>query len=385
MAENLATKNGFTMVNGSAACRVENVLTEESFKHVLYRERKRVERSGESMLLLLIDLSRVEEGTERDEVLKLLSAPLQVPIRDTDVCGWLQTGEILGIVFTIIRRDDRDQASRIVERRADGFLRDHLSPARYAKIGLSVLAFPEKPGEDTDREQSPRFNPFFYPELFHNATGGRAAEGAKRAMDLLGSSLALLLFSPLLIFTALLVKTTSSGPVLYRQTRLGLFGRPFTFLKFRSMLVNNDDRIHRDFIRDFISNRVDPQAAPESGHAVYKIRRDPRLTPIGRFLRSSSIDELPQFFNVLKGEMSLVGPRPPIPYEVAEYDIWHLNRILARKPGITGLWQVSGRSSATFDAMVRLDLQYIRTWSLWLDIKILLATPLAVLRGKGAY
>ena len=124
---------------------------------------------------------------------------------------------------------------------------------------------------------------------------------------------------------------------------------------------------------------------PETGEVVFKIRHDPRLTPIGSFMRKSSIDELPQFFNVLRGEMSLVGPRPPIPYEVAEYDVWHLNRILARKPGITGLWQISKRSLATFDAMVRLDLQYIRTWSLWLDIKILLATPRAVLRGKGAY
>ncbi len=118
---------------------------------------------------------------------------------------------------------------------------------------------------------------------------------------------------------------------------------------------------------------------------VYKITNDPRITPLGRFLRKTSLDELPQFINVLKGEMSLVGPRPPIPYELENYDAWHRHRLLGKKPGITGLWQVKGRSKTTFDSMVRLDLQYIREWSLWLDVKLLLQTPLAVLRGKGAY
>jgi lipopolysaccharide/colanic/teichoic acid biosynthesis glycosyltransferase len=385
MAKIFTTKNGFTMVNGATACCVENVLEEESFKHVLYRERKRVERSGESMLLLLLDLSRIEEGVDRSEVLALLSGPLPLSIRDTDACGWLQTGELLGIVFTEIHHDALEQARLTVEHKVRESLLGKLSPAQYKRIGLSILAFPEKPAENEDAEQRIRFNPFFYPEVFQKDMSSRIAEGAKRAMDLVGSSLALLLFSPLLVIMAVLVKTTSHGPVLYRQTRLGQFGKPFTFLKFRSMHVNRDDSIHREFIKGFISNCMVREPDPETGEVVFKIRHDPRLTPIGSFMRKSSIDELPQFFNVLRGEMSLVGPRPPIPYEVAEYDVWHLNRILARKPGITGLWQISKRSLATFDAMVRLDLQYIRTWSLWLDIKILLATPRAVLRGKGAY
>jgi lipopolysaccharide/colanic/teichoic acid biosynthesis glycosyltransferase len=385
MAKIFTTKNGFTMVNGATACSMENVLEEESFKHVLYRERKRVERSEESMLLLLLDLSRIEEGVDRSEVLALLSGPLPVSIRDTDACGWLQTGELLGIVFTEIHRDALEQARLTVEHKVRESLLEKLSPPLYKRIGLSILVFPEKPGEKEDAEQRIRFNPFFYPEVFQKDMSSRIADGAKRAMDLVGSSLALLLFSPLLVIMAVLVKTTSHGPVLYRQTRLGQFGKPFTFLKFRSMHVNSDDSIHREFIKGFISNCMVREPDPETGEVVFKIRHDPRLTPIGSFLRKSSIDELPQFFNVLRGEMSLVGPRPPIPYEVAEYDVWHLNRILARKPGITGLWQISKRSLATFDAMVRLDLQYIRTWSLWLDIKILLATPRAVLRGKGAY
>jgi lipopolysaccharide/colanic/teichoic acid biosynthesis glycosyltransferase len=142
--------------------------------------------------------------------------------------------------------------------------------------------------------------------------------------------------------------------------------------------VNSDPAIHKEYIRNLIGNKVGDSGA-------YKIKNDPRVTPIGRFLRKSSLDELPQFINVLKGEMSLVGPRPPIPYEFESYALWHRRRILEAKPGITGLWQVDGRSRTTFDEMVRMDLRYIRNQSFWLDVKILLKTPFAVLSGDGAY
>jgi len=206
----------------------------------------------------------------------------------------------------------------------------------------------------------------------------------KRGIDLIGSLAALVLFLPFFLIIPILIKLTSPGPVFFRQDRLGQFGRVFTFLKFRSMHINNDDGIHRDFIKNFIADKI---AKNDSGDEpfVYKIKADPRLTPIGNFLRKSSLDELPQFLNVLKGEMSLVGPRPPIPYEVVNYELWHRRRILAQKPGITGLWQVTGRSLTTFDGMVRLDLRYSRKWSLLFDLKLLLATPMAVIRGKGAY
>ncbi len=204
-------------------------------------------------------------------------------------------------------------------------------------------------------------------------------------MDVIGSLVALLIFSPLFLGAALLVKLTSPGPVMFRQVRIGQYGKPFTFLKFRSMYVNNNDLIHREYIKDLIANNIKGEQPPGSADAVFKIRDDPRVTPVGNFLRKSSLDELPQFINVLKGEMSLVGPRPPIPYEVDDYAPWHRYRIFVRKPGITGLWQVTGRSRTTFDEMVRLDLQYSRTWSLGLDIKLLLATPGAVIRGRGAY
>lgn len=145
--------------------------------------------------------------------------------------------------------------------------------------------------------------------------------------------------------------------------------------------MNSDPRKHRDYIVKYIGEQQN--AAVEPG--VFKLKDDPRITLIGRWLRKTSLDELPQLINVLKGEMSLVGPRPPIPYEYDLYDIWHRRRLLSRRPGITGLWQVMGRSSTTFDEMVRLDLEYISKWSLALDIKILLKTPGAVLSGDGAY
>ncbi len=218
----------------------------------------------------------------------------------------------------------------------------------------------------------------------------RASRFAKRALDITGSLLCLVFALPFFIAIPVLIKLMSKGAVLFKQERVGLHGKPFTFLKFRSMRAGQSDEIHRKYVKELIRGAGSAPAAGKKGKAgagqkVYKIRHDPRVTALGRFLRKSSLDELPQFINVLKGEMSFVGPRPPITYEVNEYDIWHLRRILDVKPGITGLWQVKGRSSTSFDEMVRLDLQYARTWSLWMDFKIILRTPLAILTGKGAY
>ena len=190
---------------------------------------------------------------------------------------------------------------------------------------------------------------------------------------------------PVFAIIAAVIKLTSDGPVLFKQERMGQFGKRFKFLKFRSMYLNNAPTIHQEYVRDFIAGsktakKADSQAAP-----VYKIVNDPRVTPVGRFLRKTSLDELPQLWNVLIGEMSLVGPRPPVPYEYAVYEHWHRRRVLEMQPGITGLWQISGRSRTTFDEMVRLDLHYSTSWSLWLDLKILLMTPKAVISGAGAH
>jgi exopolysaccharide biosynthesis polyprenyl glycosylphosphotransferase len=210
---------------------------------------------------------------------------------------------------------------------------------------------------------------------------GQGARLLKRAFDVLAASLALILLSPLWVLMALLIKLDSKGPVLYRQERVGMDGRVFLFLKFRTMLTGADDREHREYQRRYIEGRPETNLG-DSQRPVYKLHDDPRVTRTGRWLRRTSLDELPQLLNVLRGDMSLVGPRPPIPYEVEAYALWHRKR-LDMKPGMTGLWQVSGRNRLSFDEMVKLDLFYIENWSLWLDLKIMLRTLPVLLRGEA--
>ena len=211
---------------------------------------------------------------------------------------------------------------------------------------------------------------------------------AKRSLDVTGAALGLLLLSPLLVVAAVLTRLTSRGPAFFRQERVGYGGRRFIMYKFRSMYVDSDDRLHRaayeQFLRGERSNgKVDADLLAQE-QAKERAPGDPRITPLGNLLRRSSIDELPQLFNVLLGEMSLVGPRPPIPYEVGLYQPWHLAR-LETLPGMTGFWQIHGRSRVSFDQMVRMDLEYIQNQSFWYDIKLLLLTIPAVLSRKGAY
>jgi exopolysaccharide biosynthesis polyprenyl glycosylphosphotransferase len=210
---------------------------------------------------------------------------------------------------------------------------------------------------------------------------GQGARVVKRAFDIAAAAAALVLLSPLWVLMAVLIKLDSKGPVLYRQERVGMDGRVFLFLKFRTMRTGADDRIHREYQRQYIEGRPETNLG-DSLRPVYKLHDDPRVTRTGRWLRRTSLDELPQLLNVLRGDMSLVGPRPPIPYEVEAYALWHRKR-LDMKPGMTGLWQVSGRNRLSFDEMVRLDLFYIENWSLWLDLKIMLRTLPVLMRGEA--
>lgn len=205
----------------------------------------------------------------------------------------------------------------------------------------------------------------------------------KRGIDMLSALAVIVLGLPFYALIAALIKLTSEGPVLFVQDRVGRDGEPFKFYKFRTMVVDNSDIAHRDFAQEFITGRL-MNDAHEDGKRVFKMQNDPRVTSIGRFLRKSSLDELPQFINVLRGEMTLVGPRPPLAYELAHYKEWHRCR-LGVKPGLTGLWQVSGRSTVPFDEMVMLDLYYIENWSLALDVKIILRTIPVMLFGFGGY
>ncbi len=205
---------------------------------------------------------------------------------------------------------------------------------------------------------------------------------AKRALDVLLSGLALLVLSPALAVIALLVRRSSPGPIFFVQERIGKNGIPFKFYKFRTMVHNSDDAIHRQFAAMFINGGSDTEKK-DSGK-VFKMTNDPRVTAIGRWLRKTSLDELPQLWNILKGEMTIVGPRPPIAYELDHYLPWHHERLRVT-PGLTGLWQVSGRSNVPFEEMVRLDIHYINSWTILEDVRIILKTIPVVLRGSGGY
>ncbi len=207
------------------------------------------------------------------------------------------------------------------------------------------------------------------------------ARGSKRISDIVIASLTLALLAPFWLLIALLIKFDSKGPVLYAQERVGMDGRIFLVYKFRTMLTDADSEIHREYQRKFIAGHAEANVG-DAQKPAYKLRDDPRITRIGRLLRRLSLDEVPQLFNVLRGDMSVVGPRPPIPYEVEAYELRHRKR-LDMKPGLTGLWQVSGRNRLPFEEMVKLDLFYIENWSLLFDLKIILRTVMVMLRGDG--
>jgi lipopolysaccharide/colanic/teichoic acid biosynthesis glycosyltransferase len=201
----------------------------------------------------------------------------------------------------------------------------------------------------------------------------------KRTIDIVLSAVALLLTLAISAVIAILIKLTSEGPVFFKQERLGQFGKTrFQCYKFRTMYVNNDASRHKEFVRQLIESGHE-----SDGKTTYKIVDDSRVTPIGKFLRKTSLDEFPQFWNVLIGDMALVGPRPPVPYEFEMYKPWHRRR-LDVMPGLTGLWQVSGRSKLSFDDMVKLDLHYCEKWDIWMDLKIIAATPLVLFTGKSS-
>jgi exopolysaccharide biosynthesis polyprenyl glycosylphosphotransferase len=203
----------------------------------------------------------------------------------------------------------------------------------------------------------------------------------KRTFDLLIAALAIAVLFPVWLLIAVLIKLDSRGPVFYTQERVGMDGRLFLLYKFRTMKAGADPELHREYQRAFIAGRAEANLGDDQ-KPTYKLLADPRITRVGKLLRQTSLDEVPQLLNVLSGDMSLVGPRPPIPYEVEAYELWHRKR-LDMKPGLTGLWQVSGRNRLSFEEMVRLDLFYIENWSLLLDLKIILRTGFVMLGGEG--
>jgi lipopolysaccharide/colanic/teichoic acid biosynthesis glycosyltransferase len=350
---------------------------EDLFTSLLSRERKRAERSRRPFSLMLVEMSEAVQSR--------LGGPGQVATalasstREIDILGWYTTGSVLGVILTEIGDADIKTVRDAILDRVRTALHSIFGPEWTTQVHISFHVFPE----DTLKAGRPA-DPTLYRDLTSGNGSKKAARHMKRAIDILGSTAALIVLAPVLLVVAVAIKLTSEGPVLFRQDRIGQYGKWFTFLKFRSMYCGSDPRIHQEYIKRYIAGGGDCKQADGNGGA-YKLTKDPRVTPIGKFLRRTSLDEFPQFFNVLRGEMSLVGPRPPIPYEIEEYDLWHRRRFLEVKPGITGLWQVKGRSKLKFDEMVRLDLRYAKDWSLGLDLRILLKTPRAVLFGKDAF
>ena len=356
------------------------VFEEAAFRRMISLERKRSERSRKPFLLMLLDAGRPHPAGETAAVLDHVLDALGQSTRETDVIGWYEKGSVVGVMFTEIGGEDRSFIVSTVMARMTSALRDRLNADQFRQISISFHLFPD----DWDEESAlPKINAL-YPDLAQRDQARKLLTALKRFMDIAGSGAALLLLSPFFLLIAAAVKLSSPGPVFFRQWRIGQHGLPFLFLKFRSMKMDSDSRIHKDYVVKLIAGEAERNRAEGDAEGVYKLTRDPRITKVGAFLRRTSLDEVPQFINVLTGKMSLVGPRPPIPYEVEAYDLWHRRRLLEAKPGITGLWQVNGRSKVKFDDMVRLDLRYAKSWSLWMDIKILLRTPGAMF-NEGAY
>lgn len=339
---------------------------EPLFQRLLSLERRRCERTGGYFALLLID---TEELTLPPAFMEQIGCGIASAMRETDITGWYRRESIIGVILTTLNADGLHNLEPLMLERLNAILSAQLDERQARQVRISCHIFPEEGLS----------NQIFYSDNPQKRHKKKSPALIKRAIDLAGSVSALLLLSPVFLIIALAIKMTSPGPVFFRQRRIGQFGREFTFLKFRSMYANCDPAIHQEFIR----NLIEKNASHSAG--TYKIKNDPRVTRIGSFLRKSSLDELPQFINVLAGEMSLVGPRPPIPYEFESYSLWHRRRIVEAKPGITGAWQVYGRSRTSFDEMVRMDLRYIQNQSIWLDLKILIKTPFAVFSGNGAY
>ncbi len=355
------------------------LVPEEMFTRALSLERKRSQRSRQRFVLMLVDAGDMLQGKYREVVLSSITKAVVTSTRETDLWGWYKNDAVVGVICTEIGDAELDSILGALQSRVTDALRTDLSLEQMNVIHISFHVFPDE--LDIENGNRPADSKL-YPDLKPRGNVAKISLVVKRLIDIVGSSLAILVLSPFFIGIAIGVKLTSRGPIFFRQQRLGRYGAKFTFLKFRSMRFQNDANIHREFVRKLISEQ---QTKQDPAKAAFKIKNDPRVTSIGRILRRTSLDEIPQFINVLVGDMSLVGPRPPIPYEIESYDIWHRRRFLETKPGITGLWQVEGRSRVKFDEMVRLDLKYARTWSPWLDIKILLRTPGAVFKGDGAF
>lgn len=397
------------------------------FNMRLREERRRTERSGSPFSILTLDISDLGHSIEKRPKLKIhqikevITNIVRKNTRDIDIKSWHNDTTLKILMPETPKSGANALAEKLQKKVNNGFstffglnslfdLKKNMLITSYPEAVKDSGEFPESAplvakksvatspsqwlntGKTTTIlkiEWSPPGQMALtwplYSDLLEETTIINLKKWIKRAIDIIGALIGILLFSPLMFVIAILIKITSPGPILFKQERRGFLGKKFTFLKFRSMYTDSDENPHKEYVTDLIKNNHRSANNSSGNRPLYKMEVDPRITPFGKFLRRSSFDELPQLLNVLKADMSLVGPRPPIPYEVEKYENWHLRRVLEVKPGITGLWQVKGRSATTFNEMVRLDISYVNDWSLWLDFKIILQTIWAVLSTKGAY
>ncbi len=351
------------------------------FKEAIIRERRRTDRSGSAMILLTVRLDK-ESHSDTTDTWETIGAALSAVSSEIDILGWVEPHSEIGIILPEICVGSLGPACESFEARVRKELSVRLDETITSKMSIRLRIYPEP--QPLTEDEIPAIDPLLFPDLHSTQSMRMWFETVKRGMDIVGSFALIAVLSPLLILIAGLVKMSSPGPILFRQVRIGQMMKPFMICKFRTMYTNAGHGIHHDYVKWFITSSDKETGEKHTKNQIFKLTSDPRITPIGHFLRKTSLDELPQLWNVLVGEMSLVGPRPPLWYELQQYKPWHRHRVLEAKPGVTGLWQVSGRSRTTFDEMVRLDLRYARQQSLWADIKILFATPMAVISGKGA-
>ena len=382
------------------------IYSKEYYLHRLAEEKLRAERSHTPLSLLIIDIPYCKKERNNGQLINKLIKKLHLIMRKTDIKSWYEKDKI-----AILMPDTPKQgALKLTEKVSEEIKKiTNGKDPQEGNISLMVYTYGENSSSspshfhslsvDSKKNTQAKYDfihtnwkpvsqgdiavlsdSYFFDMLADSivSTSISFQKGIKRSIDIIGSLIGIIITAPLLLIISALIKLTSPGPVFFKQERLGYRGEKFTFIKFRSMNSNTDADLHRNHVVNLITES-------SSTHKSWsKLENDPRITKIGKFLRKGSMDELPQLFNVLKGEMSLVGPRPPIPYEVEKYKLWHLKRIMEVTPGITGLWQTRGRGETTFNDMVRLDLAYINNWSLWLDFKIILKTFLVVLSTKGA-
>jgi lipopolysaccharide/colanic/teichoic acid biosynthesis glycosyltransferase len=357
------------------------LLNDLEFRRMLVLERRRSERTRAPFLLMQAEPADQKEQAGESATLHKMADVLLRDSRATDFVGWYQEGTALGVLFTGLASGDRNSMLGTIAERVKATLECDLTSDDCANVRLSFHFFPDD--WDFSDSNNPG-DPALYIDATLTSSRKRVQLGIKRVIDIVFSATVLVVLSPLLLWIALTIKVTSEGPVFFRQKRVGQFGKQFVFLKFRTMYVDSSEEVHQRLVNPLMAGNAPLQRMRDDEEAPYKLHNDARITAIGRLLRRMSLDELPQLLNVLKGEMSLVGPRPAIPYEVEAYQTWHRRRVLAAKPGMTGIWQVNGRSRVKFDEMVRMDLRYAMAWSPWLDLKILLLTPFAIIRGSGA-